>query len=1162
MTKYHGPGCKRSLCAALLLLIAGWFSPVQAQTIITDSNVTITSAQSPYTNSISFDATAVSAPGALVLDISSGSVTLNTGTITLNRDSNIYTTGDASSYTAYINQNISFADQTTLTLGKGTTNDMAGIEITGNMVTADGQEGVLTINRASASVVTLGGNNSDFEGEIFVSSGSLDIDNYQSLNGNIQLTLASGTSMNITSNVSAANTVIVEGLQNSGTINLNAHTLQINSIALALGTINGGTTGGTLILQGRTSIDEDTNLTNVAIQLNGGTLVVNKDMTYDQTGTGTGSIEIGNGITLTLNDDDAFNNSGSIVYLSTAAAMPGASLGTMYFNDSSGSRFSTSAATSHLTTTSGNLVNIQVGAGNTWQAGANDVVNNLTLDSTTTSITTESAVILASSSNTLTVNGVLTMGEDSDLQTNGGAVTMSGGSIVINGSNTSISGSGSFMLSAATTVSGSGDLTISNLGIGANALTIAPSAGNNASVTVTALKDASSTFSGAITVNENGKLALPTFTTSGAITLNKNAALSAGEITTTKSVTLGEGATLTSSDDLNVSSAAATTTAPAAAVNIATGATIDANNVIIASYATLTGLGTIDGNLSYSSSGTHTISGGTFTVTGTAQYNSGTNIAMDFAQGDAALKTSSTLTFNADSTTAITVNTTDYKAYKFTTVTLSGTYSRENVTLFETGGIYGSGATDANVMTGDVSLVSLDSGDYLVQSGDDLYFKIINSGSGFTINDINYADGALTLSLTAHPTTNSPIEQIIINGVNAGNESFIKINDALNLDGVNKADALNQLNPQMASAIINSNFWAAQEYSSMTMQRTKMARFAMRSQTLDGSSPEAYMAATNPEVAFLAQNCAPCAAGSAYTNPYGNPYYGAGCLLPQCGGCGRQWWFRGYGGWQVQDAQDDLYGYDASFAGFSVGVDKYCSPNFLLGFSAGGMWANVDGNDPGEAEAKATSFLMDIYGSLFDESRHLDFAFGYQSSSNETDKTFNYALDPTHGEFDSKTFFTNIEIGKTYHYLRSSYEFFYGIQYINMDNGEYTETGSEAALDVAGNSHNAVLQNLGFRCMRTMYAPMAGYTIVPQLEVAWVHDYKDGEIITSSAFAADPSMGTFTTVGYSVPRDRCKVGLGLDIIFCTQAKFDFKYELQAGSGFGFHVLTGGLNYQF
>ncbi len=1157
MTHHHVPGRKSGLCAALLLLIASWFSPAQAQTVISTSDVTITAAQSPYTNSITFDSTTASAPGALILNIAAGNITLNTGTVTLNRDSSIYTSGDSSSYSVYLNQNISFADQTTLTIGKGTTSDVANIEITGNMVTADGETGSLTINRNSASTVTINGNNSDFEGEIFVSSGSLAIDNYQALNENIQLTLASGTYMEVTDNVATTNTVVVEGLQNSGSIDLNSHTLQINSTALALGTIS----DGTLVLKGRTIIDSDTNLNNVDIELNNGTLVINKSLELNQDGTGT--VEIGNGQILTVTDDYTFNKSAGITYQATALATTGAVRGTLFLYGDSESNFETTSTTSKFTTTTANLINLQVGVGNTWTAGNNDTVFDLTLDSSTTDIADGGTVVLKASTNTLTINGELTMGKNSEIQTNGGAVTLAGGSVVLAGTGANISGSGSFSLSAATTFSGDGDLTLSKLGIGANALTIAPSTSGAVTVTVSSLLDSSSTFSGAITVNENGKLVLPTFTTSGAITLNKNAEMQAGEITTTKNVTLAEGATLTSSDDLNVSSTGSTTSSPAAAVTIASGATIDAKNVLISGTATLAGLGTIDGNLGFTSSGTHTISGGKFTVTGTAEYKAGANIALDFASGTgASLKTSETLTFNSDSTTAITTSTTNYKTYGYSTVTLSGTYTGDSVTLFETGGIYGSGADGASAMTSNVSLVTLDTaGNYLVQSGDTLYFKIINSGTGFSIDDVNFASGTLTLSLTAKPTTNNPIEQIIINGVNNNEQAFITINDAINADGVNKTDALNQLNPQMASAIINSNFWAAQEYASMSLQRTKMARFAMRSQTLGGASPEAYMAATNPEVAFLAQSCSSCD-GAAYANPYGNPYYGAGCLLPGCGGCGRNWWFRGYGGWQIEDADRDLYGYEASLAGFSIGVDKYYSPNFLLGFSAGGMWTDITGDDPGDASAKGTSFLMDIYGSLFDESRHLDFMFGYQSSNNETDRGFNYALDPTKGEFDSDTFFGGFEVGKTYHYLRSSYELFYGIQYINMQNGGYEETGSVAALKVDDNSHNAVLQSLGFRCMRTMYAPLAGYTVVPQLEVAWVHDYKDGEIITSSSFAADESMGTFTTVGYNVPRDRCKVALGLDFIFCTQAKFDFKYEVQAGSGFGFHVLTGGLNYQF
>ena len=139
---------------------------------------------------------------------------------------------------------------------------------------------------------------------------------------------------------------------------------------------------------------------------------------------------------------------------------------------------------------------------------------------------------------------------------------------------------------------------------------------------------------------------------------------------------------------------------------------------------------------------------------------------------------------------------------------------------------------------------------------------------------------------------------------------------------------------------------------------------------------------------------------------------------------------------------------------------------------------------------------------------------------------------------------------------------FYDLQYINIQNDGYTEHGSEAALNVYKSNHHALLQTIGLRYMGSCAGPLKGYYFVPQVEVGWVHNYSNTDVVSVSSFAHDYDAGTFVTTGYRIPRNRVKVSVGMDIVFNPCAKIDIKYECQAGSGFGFHTLTGGFDWNF
>ena len=592
---------------------------------------------------------------------------------------------------------------------------------------------------------------------------------------------------------------------------------------------------------------------------------------------------------------------------------------------------------------------------------------------------------------------------------------------------------------------------------------------------------------------------------------------------------------------------------------------INRNTVLEADLATSAALygyngGTLDGNLTQTGTGKTYIKDGTFNITGDAKFTSGNSIVMDMIEGTASsglpgLNVGGKLIFNTDATSAIKSDTAD-----MTTVTLSGYRSGDSlkITLEAEDGIYGYGNGNGSELNNVAKKAAPIVGgtEYIVYDSktNENYFKILlDNTAAFDIDSLTYNDGLLDISLKARSTTDNPIEQVLVNGVNEGNEAMTYLYDKVNASS-DRNSALNQLNPYTVSATTANQMWISQEYISRTLQRMKMVRMAVNG--YDAFVPMGYPGYANadaPETAYLGQS-------------YGYPEYGYGAPCGwrpgACGVLGNQWWFRGIGAWERQEASGNLARYDTDYSGFTIGVDRLYGPGMLFGISAGGVWNTTKFRDAGGSVAKGGTFLLDLYGSYFDSCNHFDYMFGYQGGTTDTTRRNDIGVAPAFGKMKSNTFIAAIELGHTFRFLRNTLEPYYDLQYVNIQNDDFTEYGSAAALAIDKNNQHALLQTIGLRYSGSCAGPLKGYYFIPQVEVGWVHNYSDTDIVSIASFANAVEAGSFVTTGYHVPRDRVKVSVGLDIVFNPAAKIDIKYECQAGGGFGFHTLTGGFDWNF
>ncbi|MFP6559041.1 autotransporter domain-containing protein [Paraburkholderia sp. B3] len=74
--------------------------------------------------------------------------------------------------------------------------------------------------------------------------------------------------------------------------------------------------------------------------------------------------------------------------------------------------------------------------------------------------------------------------------------------------------------------------------------------------------------------------------------------------------------------------------------------------------------------------------------------------------------------------------------------------------------------------------------------------------------------------------------------------------------------------------------------------------------------------------------------------------------------------------------------------------------------------------------------------------------------------------------------------------------------------------------------------------------------LVPELQLAWRHEYDNTRVTTQASYAAAPPGETsFTSLGASPVEDSVVMSLGMTLLRANNLSMTARYELQAGSGY-------------
>ncbi|WP_167337722.1 autotransporter outer membrane beta-barrel domain-containing protein [Paraburkholderia heleia] len=263
-------------------------------------------------------------------------------------------------------------------------------------------------------------------------------------------------------------------------------------------------------------------------------------------------------------------------------------------------------------------------------------------------------------------------------------------------------------------------------------------------------------------------------------------------------------------------------------------------------------------------------------------------------------------------------------------------------------------------------------------------------------------------------------------------------------------------------------------------------------------------------------------------------------------------WGQAFGGHASQDERNEVDGYSANFGGLMVGMDRAIGDAWRAGgvFSYSTAAINNTGSTAGDT-TRVNSYGLMAYGSYtasrwyanvsggavlqhYDEQRQIAFD-GYSGNAN--------------GSFSGTEYVVRAELGAPLAAGAYTVTPLAALTYSYLHQNGYTETGGNGAALTVGSANTAsVKSDLGAKLSRD-FATSYG-VVVPELTLAWRHEYDRSRTSTAASYAADPSgLTSFTSVGASPVSDLAAAIVGVTLLRASNLSVTARYEVEAGKGY-------------
>ena len=1006
-----------------------------------------------------------------------------------------------------------------------------------NMRTLTDLSGTLTLNGGTVTATTIDLVSAVTLGTDVTLTGTTTLGNTTGAGHN--LTIVGATILNSLSGVATLTETTGGVTLNAG--NISAGTINFGSDSVVLGgsttlaTTSGLTMNGTVLgnlnaltLIGNASLGSVSGVTLLtdnggAVTLKGNSYSVSLGMILS------GAVTLGAAGTTTITDSsvlmlgDITGGSHALTINGGGTTTLGSVSGVTTLTDNSG----TTTLNGNVTTTGAQTYNdaVTLGSGLLLSSTGNGTIAlNSTVDGAhALTVTTGGAVALgtvggATAPSSLAVTGGsialahnVTVAGPLSLTTTGSAITQSGGVLTVGGTATFNAGTDSITLnSAGNSFTGAVSLTGSNAAItdatglilGNTTLsgTLALSAASG--TTVTGLVSASTTTvnSGSLQIGNGGTAGgiSGNLASNGAVTFDESGAVSYGGVYSGSGSLTQAGAGVLILNGNNTYTG--TTTVQQGTLEIDGSIT---SPVMVNSGATLTGKGTIIGNL---------------TANGILSPGTSSAIGALTIQGNLSLGNSSIVNMRVNgpgNSDLIAVSGTAHLAGTLQLMPGNGVLGGQSFTLINATAINGTFST-VNVLGNGITFVSNYSSHDLTVT--DTITTVQNSFSTFAATP-NQSTVATTLNSVAA----DPREAALISALNS-------------LPGSVQAAALAEISPLQQTTLSQTSVSSSRAASGTLESRMSNVRSGSTGLSLNQFN---WLDQNIPGSALIAGTEIP--AGVKIFQPVPENRWG---FFAAANG--------NFGDIDGETSQSNYYG-----MGFTAGADYRIDKAFTVGFAVGYDYSKTDFDHSG-SNSTAHSIRVGPYATWKDKTGDwvdgsVGGAYHFYDSNREG---FGGTASSSSGgiEFDS-----SLKYGHDFHLRQWTLTPTVGLDYLHLDIGKYTETGSLAPLTMQAQTVESLQSNLGGT---VAYAfQWKGVQWNPYVQAGWAHEMMDPAQSVSARFASGAG-DVFSTTGDNLGRESATFGAGLQADLTELVTANLSYSGDANDRYMDNSFNAALRVQF
>jgi outer membrane autotransporter protein len=266
------------------------------------------------------------------------------------------------------------------------------------------------------------------------------------------------------------------------------------------------------------------------------------------------------------------------------------------------------------------------------------------------------------------------------------------------------------------------------------------------------------------------------------------------------------------------------------------------------------------------------------------------------------------------------------------------------------------------------------------------------------------------------------------------------------------------------------------------------------------------------------------------------------------------WWAQGVGAWGRIDSDGNAADARDRLAGFFTGVDRRYGDNWRAGLASG--YTNSSLN----VDARASSANIDTahFGAYAGTNwGEISFRSGaavtWSTIGTSRSIVFPGFADSASARYDASTGQVFGEIAEAKAFGNVAVEPFFGLAYVHLHTGGFTEAGGLAALAGSSTNENVGDVSLGLR-LATSVALSNGLTLVPRATAYWQHAI--GNVTPNAALTFLSTSASFTVAGVPLARDAGVVDAGYDVWLSRQAKVGVSYFGQLAPQLQEHAVKG------